>query len=153
MNTSDIIESIDGRLEEIRGEIASLEQARSELVNGTRAAVPVRRPRKRGKSRRRPARAERAKPTQVDPAGVLERLLEQSDGLTTAALANKADADRAQVLALLKELEAEGRVRRSGVRRGTRWRRFTEEDAIAERAAELAARSKSRARKRPAASR
>jgi DNA-binding IclR family transcriptional regulator len=85
-------------------------------------------------------------------AEVLEQLLGESDGLTTAALADRAGADRTQVLTLLKELEAGGRVRRSGVRRATRWRRFTEEDAIAERAAELAAIPKSRADKRRAAS-
>jgi hypothetical protein len=46
------------------------------------------------------------------------------------------------VLVLLRELEAAGRVRRSGQRRGTRWHAITDEERIAERAAELAALSK-----------
>jgi hypothetical protein len=46
------------------------------------------------------------------------------------------------VLSLLRELEAAGRVRRTGQRRSTRWHAFTDEDRIRERAAQLAARSK-----------
>jgi hypothetical protein len=88
------------------------------------------------------ARARRAKPTGVVPAGVLERILGEHDGLTTAQLAEQANGNRDQVLMLLRELEASERVRRTGQRRGTRWHRLTEEDLIAERAAELASRSR-----------
>lgn len=145
MTTSEILQNIDRRLADIRREITALQQARIELVNGTRSAAPVQRsPRKRGRQRTRKT-AVQGRRVQMVPAGVLERLLGQSDGLTTAALANQAGAEHDQVLTLLKELEAAGRVRRLGDRRATRWQRGTEEDAIAERAAELAARSQAKA--------
>jgi DNA-binding IclR family transcriptional regulator len=72
-------------------------------------------------------------------AGKLELLLSKADGVTTSELAEQANGDRDQVLVLLRELEAAGRVRRSGQRRGTRWHAITDEDRIQQRAAELAA--------------
>jgi flagellar biosynthesis/type III secretory pathway chaperone len=68
---------------------------------------------------------------------MLEKILGENPDSTTGQLARLANADRGQVLTLLKELEAADRARRSGQRAATRWRRFTDEDAIAERAAEL----------------
>lgn len=82
--------------------------------------------------------------TKALPAETAERILAQSDGLTTGALAERAGADRDQVLALLRDLEAARRVRRTGQRRATRWHAITDEDRISERAAELAARSRRR---------
>jgi hypothetical protein len=142
MTIAEIIQSIDNRLDQLQREITTLQETRNGLVNGARGAAPVERPERKKRQPRKPAAAERPKPTRIVPAGVLERLLADSDGLTTSALAQQAGGDREQVLTLLKELEAEGRVRRSGQRRGTRWRLFTEEDAIAERAAQLAAQSR-----------
>ena len=54
----------------------------------------------------------------------------------------RANGDRDQVLTLLRELEAAGRIRRTGQRRSTRWHVITDEDRIRERAAELASRRK-----------
>jgi len=48
---------------------------------------------------------------------------------------------RDRVLTALRELEAAGRVRRSGQRRSTRWHAITDEERIQKRAAELAGRS------------
>ena len=79
------------------------------------------------------------------PADRLESLLSESGGLTTAALADRANANRDQVLRLLRELETAGRIRRTGQRRATRWHAITDEERIRERAAELEA-----TRKRPA---
>jgi hypothetical protein len=70
-------------------------------------------------------------------------LLSGSVPLGTAALADQLNADRDQVLVFLRELERAGKVRRLGQRRATRWRAFSDEDWIAERAAELAAQSRS----------
>ena len=67
-------------------------------------------------------------------------LLSENGGLTTSALAERANGDRDQVLTLLRELEAAGKIRRTGQRRGTRWHAITDEDRIRERAAELAGR-------------
>jgi hypothetical protein len=140
-----LVQSIDAHLETLHGEIEALTQARQELVaNG---AAPIRaapaRPR-RGATRG--GRRRQSRPSaEVAPAGKLHRLLllAASDGLSTAALAEQANADPAQVLPLLHEMDAAGRVRRTGARRGTRWHAVAgEEEWIAQRAAELAPRSR-----------
>jgi hypothetical protein len=86
------------------------------------------------------------------PAAKLEGLLAEHSGITSTALAELADGGRDQVLGVLRELEAAGRARRTGQRRGTRWHAITEEDRIAARAAELEKQSK-RVRSRAAAGR
>jgi hypothetical protein len=95
----------------------------------------------------KPQRSERTKPVtrlEIVPAGKLENLLGASAGLPTSALAEQAGGDRDQVLTLLRELEAAGRIRRTGERRATRWHVITDEDRIAARAAQPASRSKRR---------
>jgi hypothetical protein len=93
----------------------------------------------------------------MDRMPTIEQLLQSIDGrirelngelLTTAALAERAGANRDQVLTLLRDLETARRVRRTGQRRATRWQAITDEDRIRERAAELAGRG----RRRPAGS-
>jgi hypothetical protein len=70
--------------------------------------------------------------------GTLERVLADTPaGLSANALAKQAGARYGRTLKLLRELEAAGQVRRSGARRSTVWRMITDEDRIAERAAEL----------------
>jgi hypothetical protein len=93
------------------------------------------------KPARRRTRAKADRTVEVVPAGKLELLLSDTGGLATSALAVRANADRDQVLTLLRELESAGRVRRTGQRRATRWHAITDEDRIQERAGELAARS------------
>ena len=137
--------SIDARLEELRGEIEKLTRARDELVPNTGPETTSASP--PGPARASPRRRRRQQTTtstgEVAPAGKLHRLLAQSDGLSTAALAEQANADPAQVLPLLREMEATGRVRRAGQRRGTRWHAVAnEEEWVAQRAAELAGRSR-----------
>ena len=106
------------------------------------------RPRRRSHGARRthaktPARERRAKSARTTPIKLtpetLERLLAATngDGIPTSALAERATAKQDQVLALLRELEARGTVRRTGQRRGTRWHLITDDDRIAARAAEL----------------
>ncbi len=77
------------------------------------------------------------------PAEKLKLLLSDSDGLSTSDLAEHAPADQAQVLSLLREMEKADVVRRTGHARATRWHLVTDEQRVQERAAELAARSKS----------
>ena len=129
----DLIQSIDHRLEQARQEIGTLEGARKALNNGARTHErasgeprPTRRRHTRGKQN-----------NQVMLAGQVERLLAESDGLTTAAIAKQGNARIEQVRTLLRELEAAGKARRSGERRGTRWHAITDEDRIAARVAEL----------------
>ncbi len=156
--TEAIVDSIENRLRELNQEIETLTAARSALdgreagpaASSAPAATPESAPRRtrrgstagRGRSRRRAARAARA--AEVVPAGRLEMLLSENGGLTTSTLAERTNGDRDQILTLLRELEAAGRVRRSGQRRSTRWHAITDEDRIRERAAELAARSRRR---------
>jgi hypothetical protein len=132
-----LAQSIDGRIRELSREIASLEDARSALIANGSAPAPSRKPRPKPAARRTPART-----TKVLLAETAERMLAESDGLTTAVLATKAGAGRDQVLALLRDLENANRVRRTGHRRSTRWHAITDEDKIRERAAELASRSR-----------
>jgi hypothetical protein len=103
------------------------------------AAAQARRSTRSRRATRKPGRS-----AKVVPAGKLELLLSECDGLTTASLAERANGRRDQVLTLLRELEAAGRVRRSGQRRATRWHVITDDERIEQRAAELAA-----SRKRP----
>jgi hypothetical protein len=68
----------------------------------------------------------------------LKRLLaDTSAGLSANAIAAQAGAGDNPTLTLLRKLEAAGQVRRSGSRRSTLWRLVTDEERIAERAAEL----------------
>jgi len=62
--------------------------------------------------------------------------------MTTSALAERAGVSRGQILSLLRELEATGRIRRTGQRRSTRWHAITDEERIQKRTAELSALSK-----------
>ncbi len=94
------------------------------------------------RSRSATRRARGRKAAKVLVAGSLEAMLRESgDGLSAAAIARGANARDGQVRDLLRELATAGRVRQSGARRASRWRLVTDEERIAERAAELAARS------------
>src|ERR1700722_14392557 len=137
MNTTEIAQSIDRRLQDAHGQIERLQGAKLALLNASKPDKPPARP--------RPTRQPR-KP-KVIPAGQLLKLVADNPGQTTTSLAKLAEADRNQVLSLLRDAEADRRVKRSGERRGTRWHLYTDEDKIQERAAELAANSRqSRAR-------
>jgi len=142
--TQQIVESIDSRLSELNREIETLDAARSAL-GSERASRPTPRPRAAApaqarKPTRRRARRKTSRSGDVVPSGRLELLLSENGGMTTTALAERTNGDRDQVLILLRELEAAGKIRRSGQRRGTRWHAITDDDRIRERAAELAGR-------------
>jgi hypothetical protein len=87
--------------------------------------------------RRRTHRRARPRSTSVSAAAVEQLLSGRDTGLSARAIAERATADYAATLALLLELEAAGQVRREGSRRTTAWRLITDEDRIAQRAAEL----------------
>jgi hypothetical protein len=91
-----------------------------------------------------PARARTTLPDRaVDfDAARLQALLGDHDGLTTTAIADHTGANRIRILATLRQLETDGQIRRTGVRRSTRWHTITDEDRIAQRAAQLARQSK-----------
>ncbi len=133
----DLIQSIDGRIQQANGEIISLQNARSVLLSDDSRPRPSPKPRAK-----RTARPKANSATEVLLADNAERILSEDGSLTTAALAKRAGADRDQVLDLLRTLENAGRVRRTGQRRATRWHAITDEDRIRERAAELASRSR-----------
>jgi predicted Rossmann fold nucleotide-binding protein DprA/Smf involved in DNA uptake len=129
---------IRSQLEAIEGEAAALRNALQAFdANGaTRSSAPPKAP-GRGRARGRNGSKQL---TEVVPAGRLEQLLGAGGAVTTTELAQRANGAPAQVRTLLKELEAAGKVRRTGQRRGTRWSIITDEDRIAERAAELESR-------------
>lgn len=140
MTITDIVTNIDRRLADLDAEVAHLERARLALLDGSQPAPAP-------KARRAPSKPADPK-YQVVPAGKLTALLAGTDGLRTAELAKATDGDPAQILALLKEQESAGEVRRTGTRAATRWQVITDEDRIAARAAELTAQSRrTRARK------
>jgi hypothetical protein len=163
--TQDLVTSIDERLAQARAEIASLEAAlvafatppaparqrrpaHRQPVAATPRSAASRRHRSTGSapthSRPVPARARTARPgrsADID-ASQLKALLGDHDGLTTTAIADHTGANRIRILATLRQLETDGQIRRTGVRRSTRWHTITDEDRIAQRAAQLARQSK-----------
>jgi hypothetical protein len=54
-------------------------------------------------------------------AGKLTAILSPSEGRTTRELAKETGGDSQQLLALLKEMEGEGKVNRTGEKAATRW--------------------------------
>jgi hypothetical protein len=88
--------------------------------------------------RSRPRRARTGKPVEVLLADKLEAMLRDAqDGLSAVTISKLSNAGYNQVLTLLRELESAGTVRRTGARRTSLWRLITDEERIAERAAEL----------------
>ncbi len=145
MSITDIVTNIDQRLAELDTELTDLTRARAALVDLQTAPAPAPRASRRAAAQP-PRKARRAKVTpaasEVVPAGKLVALLANSQGMTTRELSRATNGDPTQLLALLKEQEGAGQVRRSGVRASTRWHAITDEDRIAARAAELRAASR-----------
>ena len=115
----------------------SLRHRVSERVEATRdaggAATLQRSTRQRTTTATQPR--SRGNPVQAES---LERLLADAPaGLSANAVAQEAGAGYSRTLKLLHELEAAGQVRRSGARRSTVWQLITDEERIAQRAAEL----------------
>jgi hypothetical protein len=179
MTTStDILESIDNRLRQLREELAALQAAQAALYEqegrqritratsgrpgraaGKRQAAPAvvkgdaeangaapasagPDPRPAVPRRRGPKRGRRVK---VASSETIMPILEGGEAMSTAALAERVDADRDQVLGVLRQMETLGQVRRTGQRRSTRWHMITDEERIQQRAAELAALSRAAA--------
>jgi|SRR5580692_3710367 hypothetical protein len=149
----DIVTSIDIQLQALTAEQEQLTNARAALSGSVAPATPVTpaapaapaapapaQPRRRSRRRKRQTTTPI---TNVVPAERLLKLVVDNPGTTTTSLAKLASADQTQVLTLLKEAETDGSVRREGQRRATRWYRYTDEDRIAERAAQLAKQSRS----------
>jgi len=166
--TPDILKSIERGIAQLERELASLVAARAAITKtAITKTVTTKSPITKTKAKSSPAatptapakprRGRRAAPKPATRAAGavradgLEQLLEASDGITTAALAERANAAPDRVLALLRELEQKGRIRRSGQRRSTRWHVLTDEDRVAARAAEIEARIKAPRRRRAAA--
>jgi hypothetical protein len=140
MTTTELAQTIQDRLDVLYGEIALLEAARNQLQSNTSAPAQPTASNPQAVRARRQAKPKR--PAGVVSAGKLQRLLAEHSGVTSTELADLANGRRDQVLTLLRELEAAGRARRTGQRRGTRWHAITDEDRINARAAELEKQSK-----------
>jgi len=103
--------------------------------------IPVPAP-ETSRARAKPARPRKRGSVEVVAASQLEAILSENGGMTTSVLAERVNGNREQILTALRELEAAGKIRRSGQRRSTLWHSITDEERIEKRAAELAARSK-----------
>lgn len=149
MTTTDIVTSIDQRLTQANAEITQLESARQALLNGAAPAAKPKTPRTPRKTapRKTTSRRTARRGNEVVPAGKLTALLDGSAGMSTSELADATNGKPDQIRALLRELEQSDQIRRTGVRRGTRWHLITDEDRVAARAAQIAAQSKRRPRK------
>jgi hypothetical protein len=112
------------------------EQGLPETSNEVCATAP-----QRSRVLAKPRRARGRRSVDVVAVGRIESLLSEHGAMTTSAVAERANGNRVQIRALLRELEAAGRIRRTGQRRSTRWHAVTDEERIQKRAAELAARS------------
>jgi hypothetical protein len=98
------------------------------------ASLEAAKPRRRAAAKATPTKRSVASLT----AEQLEWLLaDVTSGLSAGAIAERAGVGYSRVLALVRELEASGKVRRTGTRRSTLWLGITDEDRIAQRAAEL----------------
>jgi hypothetical protein len=139
MSSTDIVANIDQRLADLNAELTHLSGARAALLDDAAPVIKTTATRKR--------RLPTKNSYDVVPAGKLIALLVGDDGLSTRELSRQTNADPGQVLALLKDQEDAGQVRRSGSRAATRWHAITDEDRIAARVVELQASSR-RARAR-----
>ncbi len=123
--TEDLRQSLQTRLVELERE-ASLVRNALQALDGSAPTSSITSASTTPAPKPRTTRTRRqTQPTEVIPSGKLEKLLAKSDGISTANLAKQANAEPDQVLALLRELEATGKVRRTGQRRGTRWHMIT----------------------------
>jgi hypothetical protein len=150
MSTLDQIrESIEARITELQSDMTALVAARAELhgtgATETTGAASPDRPIRQSTQRTpdEPARPPRqrsrsAKSTKELSAAALEGLLDGDEaGLSAITISKRSHAGYRQVLGLLRELETAGQLRRTGTRRTSLWRLVTDEERIAERAAEL----------------
>jgi hypothetical protein len=70
--------------------------------------------------------------------GALEAMLREAvDGLSAIAISKRSNVAYGEVIELLRQGERAGRIRRTGSRRTSLWRLISDEEWIAERAAEL----------------
>jgi hypothetical protein len=118
-STDDLRTSIRAQLDELDAEIPTLRAALQALDGRPPAhAAPASTRRRRRRARKDPP----AQPTRLAPTGKLLKILsDHHDGLSASALAKEANAELEQVNTLLREMEGESRVKRTGQRRGTRW--------------------------------
>lgn len=100
----DILTTLKQRLADAEGDAERLREAIRILeANGHEPAPP------------KPA------PATVVPLGKLLKWVGDHPGTTTTTIAKQTGGDQAAVLALLKEAEQAGKVRREGERRATAW--------------------------------
>jgi hypothetical protein len=135
----DILQTMRDRLadeeadnaERLRAAIAVLEndQGTTRTTGTDRGSPSTRRRARRSRDADRPV-------TSVVPLGTLIKWVDDHPGETTTAIAKPTGGGQAAILALLKESETAGDVRREGQRRATRWFVISDDDRVAARSAE-----------------
>ena len=126
MNIQETVSQLKAERDKIDHAIAALE-----ALEDTAGPAPTPAPRRRGRGRAaasRTAALRAAEPRtnrraggKVDPAQLLS--LVSPEGVGSAELAATTGASQDSVVNTLKALEADGKVRRTGERRSTRWHR------------------------------
>jgi hypothetical protein len=109
----------------------------SERVQARRDAGGDATPQRSTRARATVVTAPRSGAGAVQAETVKRLLADLPAGVSANAVAKQAGAAYSGTLRLLHELEVAGQVRRSGARRSTVWQLITDEDRIAQRAAEL----------------
>jgi hypothetical protein len=149
----------------IESQLAALDEELAHLTAALQALDDDRTPRRARRPRSAPTRAPRrqtpANPVVAPPKPIADRtrpvrrrraelsgdrleavLTESGEGLSAVALARQLSVSSSRVISVLRELEAAGKARREGSRSTSRWRVVTDEERVAERAAQLAAQSR-----------
>ncbi len=113
--TDDLLRSMRQRLADAEADAAALRAAITVLKRDDDPPARASAPRWRARaSDDRDART-------VAPLGTLLTAVGDHPGQTNSWLAKHTGGEQSQLLVLLKEAEADGQLRRSGERRGTRW--------------------------------
>ena len=135
MTNADIATHIRNQIAELDAEREALTNALAALDTGTVARGDSN-PAARRRTRTQTSAEIAAPAAKVVPLGKILQLLTGTDGQTTSTLAKTTGGDQSRILQLLKEAEADDKVKRSGARRATRWHLVTDEPKLAERVTE-----------------
>jgi hypothetical protein len=121
---TDIATHIRSQIAELDAEREALTDALAALDHGATARADSELAGRR-RNRTRASAQVTAPAAKVVPLGKILQLLTGPEGQTTSALAKTTGGDQSRILVLLKEAEADDKVKRSGERRATRWHLVT----------------------------
>ena len=136
MDISQVIEQLQTQLAETEADAQRLRTAIAALegsVESTPAAPPRGRRSARGRATRQRTSNGRSSKVALTPDVVVK--LVTPEGVPAREIRSQVNGSDNQVLKVLKDLESEGKVKRTGQRRATKWHLVTENGRSATRAA------------------